>query len=126
MEHTKEPWQFLRRGEYGRTSGVQRGNEGGFLLQGSSREQEDADARRIVACVNACIGVSTEDLHAWAREEGFQGVIPIHHAAKQRDRLLEALKGLLEYPSGQYSEDDGFDKACERANAAIAAVEAAK
>ena len=34
--------------------------------------------------------------------------------------LLAALQELLKFPSGQYSEDNGFDAACLKAEAAIA------
>ena len=33
--------------------------------------------------------------------------------------LLQALQELLKFPSGQYSEYDGFDAACLKAEAAI-------
>ena len=44
------------------------------------------------------------------------------HAAEleaERDGLREALRGLLAYPSGQYSESGDFDAVVEKAEAAL-------
>lgn len=79
--HTQEPWtmqceedetdwpRYWPTIHAGETEIV--GTEGFY---GESREQSIEDARRVVACVNACIGVPTETLERWARSEGFQGV----------------------------------------------------
>ena len=34
---------------------------------GPSREEMEANARRIVACVNACFGKTTEELETWGK-----------------------------------------------------------
>lgn len=59
-------------------------------------------ARRIVACVNACVGVSTEDLDRYYRAGGgidqAMDEANLHDhvtAVQQRDQLLAALEGLL-------------------------------
>ncbi len=57
-EHTKEPWTLgpaAVRGGDGQVVAKTWGDDGG---------QELANARRIVACVNACRGISTEALES--------------------------------------------------------------
>lgn len=68
MEHTKEPWKTGKNGKpffVGDSSilGVKEGNE--FILAQCNHNFEElskANARRIVACVNACEGIPTKDL----------------------------------------------------------------
>ena len=55
----------------------------------------EANARRIVACVNACEGISTENLEdnrpvKWLAQQ-------YNEVIKQRDELLEALKDIAGY-----------------------------
>lgn len=50
MEHTKEPWSMDA------VSGNIIGNNGELICESVTPK----DARRIVACVNACAGLSTE------------------------------------------------------------------
>lgn len=52
-EHTKEPWRF-------RETLVYLASEGGFDLRDAPKAE--ANARRIVACVNACAGMPTDVL----------------------------------------------------------------
>lgn len=61
MSHTKEPWAAYKDGK------PSMGNETSFIksLAGdlvTYGHLSDDDARRIVACVNACSGIGTEDL----------------------------------------------------------------
>lgn len=86
IEHTKGPW--LRDGKT-----VYVLNEHGFnrfcaQVQDAHTpaEELEANARRIVACVNACEGVSTDVLEYNAR---FGGVLRLE---RQRDALLAALE----------------------------------
>ena len=83
-------------------------------------------ARRIVACVNACAGIKTEDL------EAMRGTSILAKAnascdtvQKQRNELLEALELVVkccDEPRGRdNSEHDGMT-ALEAARAAIASV----
>jgi hypothetical protein len=61
--HTPEPWE-VRDGMVIKAVG----DDGAYVAAavrapaGHSKEQADANARRIVACVNACAGIPTEDL----------------------------------------------------------------
>lgn len=80
MSHTPEPW---------RVSGT------GHICAGDKVIPYDdlkADARRIVACVNACAGIKTEALEGsdliWISESKYKSVL------RQRDELLAALNQL--------------------------------
>lgn len=84
-EHTKEPWL-----QYG-TAVFLSNNSGGFDLRFCPDAQ--ANARRIVACVNACEGIPTEVL-----ESGSHRIIQRYAAAeRQRDELLAELKSAIEH-----------------------------
>ena len=55
-------------------------------------EGQEANARRIVACVNACDGIWTDELEEISRTGGMLGPREdVARIAKQRDELLEAL-----------------------------------
>ena len=79
-------------------------------------ECQEANARRIVACVNACAGISTENL---------EDNVPVKELArryneifKQRDVMLAALERL-----SLYVAHNGDDWVQREARAAIASVE---
>jgi hypothetical protein len=61
-------------------------------------EDAKANARRIVACVNACAGISTENLEQNKPiKEGLHGLNDrIRTAEKQRDELLYVLEDVLD------------------------------
>ena len=65
-EHTKEPWKAGRRG-----NGVsivfagRRSDNETIIANCSSNQDDEANARRIVACVNACEGIKTETLEQY-------------------------------------------------------------
>jgi hypothetical protein len=79
---------------------------GGYTLADMCCDNQQANARRIVACVNACAGISDEALDSWMNppEGGFghphgpwpAHIITLQRAAEtfrqQRDELLDALK----------------------------------
>jgi len=72
-----------------------------------------ANARRIVACVNACEGIETSELEEIAVSGGMLGLREdVARAAKQRDALLEALEELV--------SEFGVCGLTEKARAAIA------
>jgi hypothetical protein len=48
-QHTPEPWRYLPGDGLAWRPSVQRATEGGFVVQGSSREREEADAKLIAA-----------------------------------------------------------------------------
>lgn len=98
-KHTKEPWRVGDRIKSGVLKGEiviedQYGECIAHVYEGGS--DDEGDARRIVACVNACAGYTTELLE----QEG-QGCMDkmIRHALgavetleQQRDELLSALR----------------------------------
>lgn len=83
-EHTPKPWSYGEDndGWYVEKDGLQ-------IAHGLSEE----DARRIVACVNACAGLPTEVLERYKL-----GVIGVDYKStkQQRDELLAALERSLE------------------------------
>ena len=101
-KHTPEPWQVF---EDDPRAIVTKENPMLSLLSvgedGLAIMYEEADARRIVACVNACAGVDTAWLETMAKVGGFavmnQYIAAYNQAAaaimaeKQRDELMAAL-----------------------------------
>lgn len=91
VKHTPEPWHAYNNETYWEVLGdehsigdVCASNHNGF-------HNGEENARRIVACVNACAIFSTEDLEDYplVSEHGFS----IYEAVKaERDELLAALK----------------------------------
>lgn len=59
-EHTAEPWQV---GKLSRIETVPNNLGGRTVIVDESAIGVPANARRIVACINACAGVSTDDLY---------------------------------------------------------------
>lgn len=91
------------------------------------KEMELANARRIVACVNACAGIPTDALEC--DTPTFIAMLQERHALRtHRDELLAALKQLDEaFCSNDYGTREGRDfgrKALIAARAAIAKAEA--
>lgn len=108
MKHTKEPWEVYEdcpRIASGNARNVRKSTYGTYesnsLIDDSGEFFNPADARRIIACVNACAGVPNEileDVNSSEREL-------LHHFVamkNQRDELLAALKDahlqMLPYP----------------------------
>ena len=90
--HTKAPWMFDGKVVYAlNKKGVNVFSA--FVQDGETDEDElKANARRIVACVNACEGISTENL---------EDNLPVKdlarqysEAIRQRDELLAALEAV--------------------------------
>jgi len=63
MKHTKEPWEFGDIYSYGIGFIYGAGIEVAET-NGNSLEEINANAKRIVACVNSCAGITTEALEA--------------------------------------------------------------
>lgn len=82
-KHTPEPWESHEHMVF-------QGEHGGFSLRNDRNNAEDA--RRIVACVNACRGIPTEELEQ-------KGLV-----VASGDQLLEV---------EQQRDDIGFQKAKE-------------
>lgn len=84
-EHTQGPWRAVQV------------NDGWWWLSvpGSRVQQgpfSEADAKRIVACVNACEGIATESLSTVALE---REPLELMHLRTQNRELREALEDVL-------------------------------
>lgn len=70
MEHSPEPWEqrilYIYRDEPGEDYIHAGGNS--VELCKLYGDNSAANARRIVACVNACVGISTKGLETFARD----------------------------------------------------------
>jgi len=93
-EHTNEPW-IVTGGE--RVKYVEARVGGGIIQEIASCMQvahgnHEANARRIVACVNACMGIRTENL-----EDNRPIVEGLKLLNRQRDELLAALEPLSQW-----------------------------
>lgn len=60
MSHSKEPWSSLPSGEVGQCRVIRCAEDGTVACL--ECHKVEANANRIVACVNACHGLSTESL----------------------------------------------------------------
>lgn len=105
MEHTKEPWSIGKPPPNGeQTIGDSKGRMVAVATTGYGVSSE-ANARRIVACVNACVGVGTEYL------EDNGSIIELvreHNTVlKQRDELLAALEKFMASHE-ECTDFDGF------------------
>lgn len=132
MEHTKEPWRLGRftgpksyeevRETVGNMDVVVDTDNGPYVLAACNinfPENARANARRIVACVNACEGISDEALDSWMNPpEGMfghpHGPWPAHiislqraaeNAAQQRDELLDLCRQLYEAEQTKNQQD---------------------
>lgn len=99
-EHTKEPWILVDTEDD--TIEITTEKRNGLIIpiaevstgfDGQIGIEQEANPRRIVACVNACEGIPTGVLEK-------QGMVPIeqvtHDIEQQRDKLLAALTGLVD------------------------------
>lgn len=132
MSHTKEPWEYWENDRTGfgvkmpRKKKTRFGAEpyaviGGF--EPDDRDEMIANARRIVACVNACAGISQETLATvgkWS-EAGQATLRELYALREQRDQLLAVLTELQEC-SAYWSEYDVPLGIVGRIDAAIASV----
>lgn len=93
-EHTKGGWQTNGLG------GVFGGAATGLIAQVTRTANPDvmaADARRIVACVNACEGYPTEFLERGGLRSGIKGGAQSEDALRSRNaELVEILSGCLD------------------------------
>lgn len=101
MSHTKEPWKYgkeltARSGEW--LISMDAGDRGRGIPICETRPasgDEQANARRIVACVNACAGIPTEQLESGEARSVRDELADIAMLEKQRDELLDALERMV-------------------------------
>lgn len=101
-EHTKEPWNVAEEAfdNDGIHESVIRGLDGRAAIAvtlefgPNNPGMREANARRIVACVNACAGISTENLEDnKPLAEGLRGLNErIRQAEQQRDTAWQELR----------------------------------
>lgn len=103
MEHTKEPWGYDGHSGIGAINSDQL--NGGYFTAEVMGPDKEANARRIVACVNACVGVGTEYLE----DNGLIIELVREHntVLKQRDELLAALEKFMASHE-ECTDFDGF------------------
>ena len=96
MIHTKEPWSFSP-AENGLEWGVEAGKWGVAICADAPGDgTSEANARRIVACVNACAGISTDALEIgrMSPDAFHENESRADKAEQQRDELLVALDSI--------------------------------
>lgn len=108
-QHTQEPWVI---------------SDSGVAFYSANGEKGRADARRIVACVNACRGLSTDELE----KSGLVSAVgtQIIEMEKQRDQLADALQELHDAISAGRYEDPSHDRIYQALIDSRAAIAAAK
>lgn len=89
QKHTPEPWHIARN-EISETIFYCRGLHSETAT--TYGDKDGANARRIVACVNACAGISTETLEA---APPWKVYAADKAPAAQRDELVAALRALM-------------------------------
>lgn len=87
--HTPEPWAIETLGSTLRI--VNAGGDDLFIIGDCHNPENYANARRIVACVNALVGYETEALERVAVEQLHQNLI------EQRDELAAVLREMLKH-----------------------------
>ena len=97
MNHTHEPWSFGHLGMEHLWIGPDYTERPVALVphdtEPAARDESRENARRIVACVNACAGLTTEALEReLADERGF-----VRAFQRQRDELIEHLSCVLDF-----------------------------
>lgn len=123
-EHTIEPWRVAEESfdNDGIHESVIRGLDGRAAIAvtlefgPNNPGMREANARRIVACVNACTGITTEVLEQMPN--GPASLLPMYaRLEQQRDKLRAALESLANEPQ------DITTPAYQNALAALAATE---
>lgn len=125
VEHTKEPWLLDGESRHEKTGALlgvyfkhPDGGRVGMVFSNCLADDDTCkeNARRIVACVNACAGIPTYQLFGVSDAPINLGEI-IDHIRGQRDELLAALKRVV-------ALSDRKHDAWDIAHAIIAKVEA--
>ena len=99
--HTREPWKYEKELSAGCDEwliSMDAGDRGRGICIAETRPGSVAsgqeNARRIVACVNACRGISTDELEQHGLVSAFGA--ELMELEKQRDELLAALQGMID------------------------------
>jgi len=113
MNHTKEPWKVYE-GER-----IVNDDEAIASCTTYFNQKDKENARRIVACVNACEGWSNEDLEVLAKDGGLR--VFSYETVKAKDKELEQEKALAD-KLGEALQDyvDNVDPSYSEAKKALA------
>jgi hypothetical protein len=96
-EHTKEPWQLFGVDLHIMGNTLEQAKEQGVPHTQWTHNCPPEDARRIVACVNACAGIPTERLE-WCNQSDAKAMVDLMLKWKdQRDELRSVLKLPVEW-----------------------------
>lgn len=113
MAHTQEPWKFLEQGDADEYCIV---TEDGlkwviaFRINGEMMpDMQRANARRIVACVNACAGISNETLESGVLPKNFSARVVIPKLEQERNAAWEELRKIREVIKAN-PEESTFDE----------------
>ena len=112
-KHTPEPWRAFNNGQGVVGVSTDRSDvcwtriaDGSWLDSDKTIDADYENARRIVACVNACAGIDTELLEIIEdNDKTLAGVIA--NVEKQRDELLAALERFMDSHE-ECTDFDGF------------------
>jgi len=113
MEHSREPWEGDNRGH-----GVITDVFGNTVATANKQN----DASRIVACVNACDGISTEVLEKFGFGNALKIPKNVRNLERQKNELLAALEALQDIgclEPGLIGSGGGIEEAQEKARTAI-------
>ena len=107
MKHTTEPWHVCKPTEALHAVRAEAGRIVADVGYSDTDAQNRMNARRIVACVNACAGVTTEELE----QGGFvTGLIErLEEKERQRDALQEELENIA---TAEWREFDPDTRRC--------------
>jgi len=97
VQHTKEPWQWHAQGEANDYSLLT--HDGRWVISFRQNGElmpakQEANARRIVACVNACTGIPTEELEDTGAVSRIKAAEAARSFWQQRDSVLNVLVSL--------------------------------
>lgn len=123
-KHTPEPWQYTESGVT-MVSIIEPDGHTIFhcntLLNSTAQRLKMENARRIVACVNACAGIPTVDLeNAQSRQN--EQLTGFGKACEQRDELAAALRDLENWATARGFQPDMNIQPVLNARAALAKV----
>lgn len=111
--HTPEPWDVWRSGDGVLMRGTAGIKQGGIALtccnENVSGRTAHANARRIVACVNACRGLATNELE----QKGIMAAVGTE--LLELDKLVAELRDLLRQAIGEKPQSQSFPSRCDAA-----------
>lgn len=100
MEHTKEPWKIKHGHNSDYPMQIVGHDESSITTFDSFAKPKSkttqANARRIVACVNACAEMPQEDLEELAKVGVIELIVYADDMSQQRDELLAVLEAMLQ------------------------------